>query len=101
MRTFPLDFCSEMTDVIFHGRRRENCNSPTLESWVKAFFFVLAIKNLHVHGEMLGQGGRRNLGREGKWVVILFNKDAVRELWKKAGGLRSDRRLLCICLCVR
>lgn len=40
--------------------------------------------------------GRRNLGREGKWVVIVFNEDAVRELWDKARDLRSDRRLLCI-----
>ena len=93
---FPLDFFSEKIDIMFHGKKRENYNSPTLESRLKAALF-----NLHVHSEMLGWGGRRNLDREGKWVVILFNKDAVRELWEKARGLRSDRRLLCICPCVR
>lgn len=95
IRTFPLDFCSEMTDIIFHGRRRENYNSPTIESRLKASF-MQAIKSLRACSEMLVGGGRKNQDREGKWLGILFNKDTVRELWEKAGGLRSGRRILCI-----
>lgn len=70
VKTFPLNFCSEMTDIMFHGRKRENYNNPTLESRFKAAF------NLHVHSEILGWGGRRNLDREGERMVLLFNNDA-------------------------
>lgn len=66
VEAFPLDFCSEMTDIRFQGRRRENYNSPTLESRLKAFFF-----NVYVHSEMLDWEGRRNLDGAGKWMVIL------------------------------
>lgn len=60
MRTLPLDFCSEITDIVFHGRRRENYDSPTLETRLKAFF------NLHVHSELLRQGGKEELRQERK-----------------------------------
>jgi len=46
-----------MTDIIFHGRKRESYNNPTIESRLKAVFF-----NLHVHNEMLGEG--RTWGRK-------------------------------------
>lgn len=66
MKAFPLDFGSEITDTMFQGRGRENYNSPTLESRLKAFFF-----NVHMHSEMLEWEGRRNLDGAGKWMVIV------------------------------